>query len=193
MRLAEVERGDTLRHRLLIRMISHFAGYRLPDAARVAFYDRDFAGRALGEWTNRAMRGPSTWSVSERELMAATVATWNECPFCVGAHRAVAVLGMDDAVAAAVLADYRTAPISDRLRAALAFLDRMTNNPDDLGGDDVQTAVVAGLSVDDLRDAAAVGAVFNIITRNANALDFEIPSPGDFARAATMLLRRGYG
>ncbi|OJU40630.1 MAG: hypothetical protein BGN97_01240 [Microbacterium sp. 69-10] len=39
----------------------------------------------------------------------------------------------------------------------------------------------------------SVGAVFNIITRNANALDFEIPSPGDFARAATMLLRRGYG
>jgi AhpD family alkylhydroperoxidase len=35
------------------------------------------------------MSGPSTWSVSERELMAGLVAKWNSC-FCVGAHGAVA-------------------------------------------------------------------------------------------------------
>ena len=59
------------------------------------------------------MRGPSEWSVAERELMAAMVAKWNSCPFCVGAHRAIAVRGMDKSVADACLADYRTAPISD--------------------------------------------------------------------------------
>lgn len=192
MRLPEVERGDTFGHRLLIRMISVFAGYRLPDAARVAFYDQGFAGPALGEWTHKAMRGPSAWSVSERELMAAMVASWNTCPFCVGAHRAIAVRGMDATVADAALVDYRTAPITDRLRAALRFLERMTNQPDELDETDAQTAMVAGLTVQDLRDAAAVGAVFNIITRNANALDFEIPSAQDFDSAAGMLLRRGY-
>lgn len=54
------------------------------------------------------------WSVSERELMAATVARWNSCPFCVGAHPAIAVRGMDRAVTDAVLEDYRSAPISAR-------------------------------------------------------------------------------
>jgi hypothetical protein len=44
-----------------------------------------------------------------------------------------------------------------------------------------------------LQDAAAVGAVFNVITRNANALDFQMPTPAEFAKAAGMLLRRGYG
>lgn len=192
MRLAEVERGDCLRHRLLFRLISLFAGYRLPDAARVAMYDQAFAGPALSAWTDRAMRGPSDWSVSERELMAAMVASWNTCPFCVGAHRAIAVRGMDTATVDAVLVDLETAPITERLRAALRFLHRMTVAPDDLSPADARSAMAAGLTVDDLRDVAAVGAVFAVITRNANALDFEIPSTRDFDRAAGMLLRRGY-
>ena len=192
MRLPEIERGDTLGNRMLIRMISLFAGYRLPDAARVAFYDKKFAGPALGAWTHRALRGPSSWSVSERELMAAMVATWNSCPFCIGAHRAIAVRGMDRAVADAALADYRTAPISERLRAALVFLERMTDDPDSLGGVDARPAIAAGLTVEELTDVAAVGAVFAVITRNANALDYEIPSAQDFDSAAGMLLRRGY-
>ena len=192
MRLAEVERGDSLARRLLIRGISRVAGYRLPDAARVAFYDRGFAAPALGRWTQRAMRGPSAWSVSERELMAAMVATWNACPFCVGAHRAISVRGMDPAVADAVLADYRTAPIDERLRATLAFLERMTKDPDGLSAADARAALDAGVTPAQQEDAAAVAAVFAVITRNANALDFEIPTSDEFDRAAGMLLRRGY-
>lgn len=192
MRLAEVERGDTLGHRLLIRMISRLAGYRLPDAARVAFYDKKFVGPVLGRWTQQAMREQSPWSVSERELMAAMVASWNTCPFCVGAHRAIAVRGMDPAVVDAALADYRIAPITARLRAALEFIECMTTAPDQLSAGHARAALDAGLTVQELEDAAAVAAIFNIITRNANALDFEIPTVEDFDNAAGMLLRRGY-
>jgi hypothetical protein len=42
MRLPEIERGDGLKTRLLIRLISTMSGMRLPDAARVAFYHREF-------------------------------------------------------------------------------------------------------------------------------------------------------
>jgi uncharacterized peroxidase-related enzyme len=192
MRLPEVERGDTFGHRLMIRMISLVAGYRLPDAARVAFYDRDFVGPALGAWTQKTMRGASGWSVAERELMAAAVASWNSCPFCVGAHSAIAITGMDDAVVTAVIADYRTAPISEKYRAALRFLERVTASPDQVSATDAKTALDAGISVAELRDAAAVAAVFAIITRNANAFDFEMPTPAEFDKAAGMLLRRGY-
>jgi hypothetical protein len=55
----------------------------------VAFYRRDFDS-PLGAWTQAAMRGPSTWTIGERELMAAMVAKWNSCTFCLGAHRAIA-------------------------------------------------------------------------------------------------------
>lgn len=192
IRLAEVERGDSFGHRLLIRLISRFAGYRLPDAARVAFYDTTFVGPQLSQWTQTTMRGPSAWTVSERELMAAAVASWNSCPFCVGAHRAIAVTGMDATVADATLSNHLTAPISDRLRCALTFLERMTTAPGQLSRLDAKAALDGGLTVAELRDVAAVGAIFNIITRYANALDFEIPTPSDFTRAAGMLLKRGY-
>lgn len=192
MRLSEIERGDTVRSRLLIRLISRLAGYRLPDAARVAFYDKTFAGPALGAWTQSVMRGPSDWSVSERELMAALVASWNSCPFCVGAHRAIAVQGMDADIADMALKDFRAAPITARLKSALEFLERMTRDPDGLSSADAQAALDAGVGAQDLRDAAAVGAVFAVITRNANALDYEIPSAQDFESAASMLLHRGY-
>jgi uncharacterized peroxidase-related enzyme len=193
MRLAEVERGDSPKHRLLIRTISAASRMRLPDAARVAFYDQQFAGRALGAWAQATMRGPSSWTVSERELMAATVATWNSCPFCVGAHGAVAVRGIPQQTVDATLTDYRSAPISERLRGAFTFLETMVKHPDVLGVDHAEAALRAGLTKQDLRDAAAVGALFSIITRYANALDFEIPTHDEFTKSAVMLLRRGYG
>jgi uncharacterized peroxidase-related enzyme len=192
MRLREVERGDSLRSRALIRVISLALGGRLPDAARVAFYHKDFVGSALGAWTQEAMRGPSEWPVAERELMAAMVATWNSCPFCVGAHRAIAVLGMDDAVATACLADYRSAPISEQLRATLTFLETMTARPEELTAAHAREAMAAGVTRQQLADAVAVAAVFNIITRYANALGFAIPTDAEYAKSATMMLKRGY-
>lgn len=192
MRLPEVERGDGLRTRALIRIISLALGARLPDAARVAFYHKDFVGGPLGAWTQAAMRGPSEWSVAERELMAAMVATWNTCPFCIGAHRAIAVRGMDKAVADACLADYHTAPIPEPLRATLAFLEVLTLRPDELRAGHAQAAIDAGVTRRQLTDAAAVAAVFNTITRYANALDFTIPTDAEFDKAAAMMLKRGY-
>ena len=44
MRLHEVERGDGPFWRLLIRFIFLMSGMRLPDAARVVFYHKEFFG-----------------------------------------------------------------------------------------------------------------------------------------------------
>ena len=44
-----------------------------------------------------------------------------------------------------------------------------------------------------MADAVAVVAIFNTVTRNADALKFAIPSEAEFGKAATMLLKRGYG
>ena len=50
----------------------------------------------------------------------------------------------------------------------------------------------AGVDADALEDAIAVAAVFNIIARYAEALDFAMPTADEFQRAAGMLLKRGY-
>jgi uncharacterized peroxidase-related enzyme len=192
MRLREIERGDSFTDRLLIGFISIVSGMRLPDAARVAFYHKSFFSAPIGAWTQAAMRGPSEWSVVERELMAAMVAKWNSCAFCVGAHGAVAAKAGERPLVDAVLADFRSAPISEPLKGTLAFLEVMTLRPMELKPAHVQAALRSGVSVEALKDAIAVGALFNIITRYADALDFALPSADEFDRAAAMLLRRGY-
>lgn len=192
MRLAEIDRGDRLGTRLLFRFISTVSRARFPDAARVAFYHRSFAGPELNAWTQLAMRGKSKWSVAERELMAAMVAHWNSCPFCVGAHSAVAVHGMEPATVRATLDDYSTAPIPDGLRATLRFLEKMTREPGELDADDAGAVMAAGVTRSQLTDAVAVATLFNIITRYANALEFELPTDKEFARSSAILLKRGY-
>jgi uncharacterized peroxidase-related enzyme len=192
MRLHEIDRGDGFVNRLLIGFISRVSGMRLPDAARVAFFHKDFFGVPMGAWTQAAMRGPSKWSVGERELMAALVAKWNSCAFCTGAHSATAAREMKRPAVDAALADFRTAPISEPFKAALAFLEIMTLRPVSLTAEDANTALRAGVSAEALTDAIAVGAMFNIVTRYADALDFAIPTSGEFDQAASMLLKRGY-
>ena len=192
MRLRDIDRGDGIVSRLLISFISLVSGMRLPDAARVAFYHKDFFGTPMGAWTQAAMRGPSQWSVGERELMAALVAKWSSCPFCMGAHGAVSAKALDRPTVDAALADYHAAPISSRLKATLQFLEAMTLRPTELTANDAKVALAAGVAAEELEDAIAVGAIFNIVTRYANALDFAVPTAAEFDRAAGMLLKRGY-
>ena len=193
MRLTEIDRGDTLANRLLIGFISLVSGMRLPDAARVAFYHKNFFGTPMGAWTQAAMRGPSDWSVGERELMAAMVAKWNACDFCVSAHGAVAAKILPRPAVDAALADFRAAPISEGLKETLAFLQTMTLRPMQLTVEDARAVLRSGVSRQALTDAIAVAAIFNIVTRYADALDFAMPQPDEFERAANMLLKRGYG
>jgi uncharacterized peroxidase-related enzyme len=191
MRLPEIDRGVSLGNRLLISFISLVAGMRLPDAARVAFYHRDFLG-VLGEWTQATMRGPSPWSVGERELMAALVAKWNSCAFCVGAHRATSARGLSQATVDAALADYHTAPLPLGLIATLSFLEKLTRTPDDVTAADAALVLQAGVTPEALTDAVAVATLFAVVTRHADALQFALPSEAEFDKAATMLLKRGY-
>jgi uncharacterized peroxidase-related enzyme len=192
MRLSEIDRGDTLADRLLISFISLVSGMRLPDAARVAFYHKNFFGIPMGAWTQAAMRGPSDWSVGERELMAAMVAKWNSCDFCIGAHGAIAARILQRPAVDAALANFRTAPISEGLKETLAFLEIMTLRPTELTVENAKAVFGTGVSPQALTDAIAVAAIFNIVNRYADALDFAMPRPDEFEGAANMLLKRGY-
>jgi alkylhydroperoxidase family enzyme len=92
----------------------------------------------------------------------------------------------------AVLADYRSAPVSAALKATLAMLEKLTLTPEAFGPADVQAVRDAGVSDAAIEDALHVQAAFNTIVRVADAFDFHIPDAAGFRSSARMLLRRGY-
>lgn len=92
----------------------------------------------------------------------------------------------------AVLDDWRTAPIDERLRATLGFLQKLTLHPEEVGPDDVAALRSAGVEDDAIRDAAYVCAIFNVIDRLSDALDFAMPSSRSLAVGARILLHAGY-
>jgi hypothetical protein len=62
----------------LVRVLS---GFRAPDVVRTLRYRRRLFGGPHSAHTQAVMRGPSEWSVGERELFAAFVSRLNQCQF----------------------------------------------------------------------------------------------------------------
>jgi hypothetical protein len=81
MRLQRVERGHRLRQKLILVLIRLTTRFRAPDIVRTLFYRPEFFGAAMNAWTHAVMRGPSKWTVAERELFAAVTSRLNHCPF----------------------------------------------------------------------------------------------------------------
>ena len=52
-----------------------------PDVVRVLSYRPEMFGTPFSICLEDVMRGPSEWSVGERELFAAFVSRKNQCPF----------------------------------------------------------------------------------------------------------------
>ena len=77
MRLANVERGDGFASALLYGVIRIVSGFRAPDVVRTLRYRKKFFGAPHTAHTHAVMRGPSAWSVGERELFAAFVSNLN--------------------------------------------------------------------------------------------------------------------
>ena len=192
MRLREVERGDGPFWPILIRLISLMSGMRLPDAARAVFYHKAFFGDPMSSWTHAAMRGESAWTAGERELMAAMTAKWNACPFCVGAHGAIAAQVMGKPLVQTVLDDVGRAELPTKLRSTLTFLDSLTRRPDTLTAADAQAVLQAGVTPEALEDAIAASVLFSITARCADALGYEMLEESDFDHAAKRILEQGY-
>ena len=77
MRLTILNSGYSFGTKVLFAFIHAVSRRPVPDAAKLVFYRPDFYGAPMKQFTHEAMRGPSTWSVGDRELMAAFVSKDN--------------------------------------------------------------------------------------------------------------------
>jgi hypothetical protein len=81
MRLAILDSGHAFGTKLLFALIRGVSRQPVLDVIKLVKYRADFYGRPMSRVTHEAMRGPSAWSVGDRELMAAFVSKMNECEF----------------------------------------------------------------------------------------------------------------
>lgn len=192
MRLEILNHGYGPGTKLLFALIRLFSRHPVPDAAKLVFYRPDFYGTRAKEFTHEAMRGPSAWSVGDRELMAAHVSKVNGTAFCIGAHTATASQAYQNpSKVAAVLDDLETASVPETLRATLRMLGTLTREGT-VGVEDMREVLAAGATPEQVEDALAVCAAFNTTDRLADAFGFELLSADGYAAGAKYLLKRGY-
>ncbi len=99
----------------------------------------------------------------------------------------------DEALVKAVLADWRTAPVSEKVRAMFGFLERVTVSPKEVTPDDIAPLRAAGISDKGIEEALYVCFLFNMIDRLADTFGFQLPDAEGFRRSGQSLFQRGYG
>jgi uncharacterized peroxidase-related enzyme len=192
MRLGILDSGHGLRTKALFAIIRVVSRLPLPDAIKTNRYRPDFYGLPMRVVTQEAMRGPSGWSVGDRELMGACVSQMNECAVCTKTHAGVAALAYhDETKISAVLADLETAPIEEPLRATLRMLRNLTREHG-VNADDMRAVLAAGVSREQIEDALAVCFVFNTVDRLSRTFGWVVSGPKAFKAGAKFLLARGY-
>ncbi len=80
MRPAILERGHTPLQKAQFKSIRALVG-QLPGPIATLSYRRHLFGKPFAACLQEAMRGPSEFSVGERELFAAFVSSKNLCPY----------------------------------------------------------------------------------------------------------------
>jgi uncharacterized peroxidase-related enzyme len=191
VRLHSIARGR-FASRLVFALLRLATGRDVPDIIKVRCYRPRFFGKPFFKLAQAVMRGPSPWTIGERELFAAFVSARNRCQFCATTHEAVASAVLDPSLTAAVVTDWRTADVDDGARATLGLLEKLTLTPDQLGPVDVRAVLDAGVSAEGIRDAIEICALFNTINRVADGFDFALPATADRAFNTRVLLKVGY-
>jgi len=91
-----------------------------------------------------------------------------------------------------VLADYRTASITDKDKALLAFIDKVNRNSTEIRQADIELLHAAGWSDEAIYDAVTVCALFNFYNRWIDATGVQDMPASAYEMTGQRLKERGY-
>jgi uncharacterized peroxidase-related enzyme len=124
-----------------------------------------------------AMKGDSTLTRAEREMIAVVVSVTNRCAYCIAAHSAaLRKLTKDPALSDQIAADHSRAELPERLQRALDYAVKLTREPAAMAEEDVERLREAGWTDEDVMDITEVASLFNFSNRMASALGWA-PNP----------------
>lgn len=148
--------------------------------------------RPLIEYHEVLMRGPSPFTVAERELIAGYVSGLNACGYCHGVHTATAEqFGIATDLMAQLLEALDKAPLEPRMKPVLSFVRKLTLSPSRVVDSDAEAVFDAGWDETALMHAASVCALFNLMNRMVEGVGLK-GSPSYFKVASERLSSHGY-
>lgn len=142
----------------------------------------------LMTFAQEVLREAAHLSPTEREVIAAFTSKLNGCEYCCGSHTAFA------ASLGATADDFRAIESGDGtghpLEALLAYVKKLTLHPSTIAETDKQAVHSAGFTEDQLKDAIAVCAAFNLFNRIVEG--HGIGPHDDYTADAKMINTHGY-
>ena len=156
---------------------------------------RPETGHPLSSLAEVLLRGPSTLSRGERELIAAYVSSRNECQFCASSHSAFAAAQLPDGarLVGQVCEDAEQAGLPAKLKALLRIAASVTQSGQAVTSAEVAAARAAGASDVEIHDTVLIAAAFCMYNRYVDGLAATTPTdPQAYKEAADLIVTHGY-
>ena len=151
--------------------------------------------RHLQGLAEEVLRGPSSLTTAERELIAAHVSSENECHFCTQSHAAAAreLYGSESEVVNLVLSDMQTAPITEKMKALLNIAEKVRRDGRTVTTQDIERAREEGADDQAIHDTVLIAAAFCMFNRYVDGLATGSPAePEAYKESGVRLASHGY-
>ena len=165
----------------------------LPGITGLLEYRKDSA-EPIRNLTQFLLRGPSTLTEGERELIATVVSHNNQCKFCTSAHAAaVEILLGECETAERVKQDIETSPVSEKMKALLSIAKLVQKSGKSVTQESIDRAKAAGATDVEIHDTVLIAALFCLYNRYVDGLATRRPEDAEFYTAlGQRLSNRGY-
>lgn len=165
----------------------------LPGITGLLEYRKD-SGQPIRELTQILMRGNSTLTEAERELIALVVSTGNQCTFCSTAHTATADLLIGNhETSQKVKQDIATAPVSEKMKALLTIASLTRESGKRVTAEVIDKAKSAGATDVEIHDTVLIAALFCLYNRYVDGLATALPDENNYYNVlAERLVNHGY-
>ncbi len=141
---------------------------------------RPDAARALNNLAETVLRGPSTMSQGDRELIAGCVSYWNDCDFCHRSHAAVAEFCLDKEMGYTemVAKNIDASPVTAKMKALLKVAQKVQKSGRNVSQEDVTAAKTAGATDIEIHDSILIAAMFCMFNRYVDGHGTFAPEKG---------------
>ncbi len=156
---------------------------------------RPETAKPLNELAEVLLRGESTLTSAEREMIASYVSHQNDCHFCHSSHGAAAAHHLDGNLDLLddIKAGFKTTEISPKLRSLLTIAKKVQILGNQVTSEDIDAARNEGATDREIHDAVLIAAAFCMYNRYVDGLGTWAPKENeDYDDTGRMLAHEGY-